>query len=243
MTSHLLIDAGNTRVKWVVVEDGEWSEPGQAFYVDLTALSASLRTGMVVYLASVASDAQNLRLKNCLAAAQVTVRTLTAEADFDALENGYESPDQLGVDRWMALIGARARSQLPVLVVSAGTALTIDALSESGRFLGGLILPGKTLMRDALNTGTARVRATSGEKRDFPNCTADAMESGILEAMAGAVRTQRDRLAGVSQHSPLCFVTGGDALDLIPALDGQVQHLPALVLEGMDCVARKALSR
>lgn len=243
MTARLLIDAGNTRVKWVVVEDKRWSIPGHAEYADLTVLSASLKPGLAVYMASVASDANIQRLENCLAAAQLTIRPLMAEAGFDGLENAYSPPEKLGVDRWMALIGARARTQSPVLVVSAGTALTIDALSASGRFLGGLIVPGSAMMRAALQTGTAHVHAASGEKRDFPNCTADAVESGIVEAMAGAIRTQRDRLARLSGGSVLCFMTGGDAQYLMPSLEWPVQHLPALVLEGMDCVTGKDQAR
>ncbi|MFN3716781.1 MAG: type III pantothenate kinase [Thiobacillus sp.] len=243
MSLRLLVDAGNSRVKWVVVDGETWSTPGQACYDDLTGFSASLRPGMCVYLACVASDAQRARLYGCLNAVRLTVHELRAGERFGALENGYAQPGQLGVDRWMALIGARARTQSPVLVVSAGTALTVDSLTASGRFLGGLIVPGRTLMRHALQAGAARVGPDRGDKRDFPVCTADAVESGIAEAMAGAVRAQRDRLARVAGCMPRCFVTGGDARDLMASLDWPAEHLPALVLEGMDWAAKKERTR
>ena len=239
MTARLLVDAGNTRVKWVVVDGASWSEPGFAHYSDLTDLAASLRPDMVVHLASVASETQRACLDACLNTLPLAVHEITTGESFADLENGYDQPGQLGVDRWMALVGARARTASAVLVVSAGTALTVDALSASGRFLGGLILPGRELMRRALLTGTARINAAPGHKRDFPTNTLDAVESGIMEAMAGAIRSQRDRLASVSGRMPGCYLTGGDAVTLMAHLDGPVEHLPTLVLEGIDRVARE----
>ncbi len=239
MKARLLVDAGNTRLKWVRVENGAWQVPGQAGYDDLSAFSACLQAGIPAWLASVASDTNEQRVMHCLAEAGASVRRLTAAPRFDDLVNGYVPPGHLGVDRWMALIAARARTREPVIVVSAGTALTVDALDDTGRFIGGVIVPGRVLMRQALLSGTARVRVQPGYLRDFPVCTEDAVESGLIRALLGTIRAQHDGLAALTGGPPRCLLTGGDAPELLAHLEGRVQHVPALVLEGVDSVARK----
>ena len=239
MNPRLLIDAGNTRVKWAVVSGRRWLMRGEAGYDDLTTLSAQLAEGVRVYIASVASDAQIARLQAVLASADI--RWLESSTCFAEIENGYASPIQLGVDRWMNLVGAWHRVRGAALVVSAGTALTVDALNATGRFIGGLIVPGSELMRTALRQGTARVEPAGGGCRDFPVTTADAVESGIVAALCGAVETQYARLAAqtVSQP-PRCLITGGDAGRLLPHLRIAVEQVPALTLEGMVYVSEEA---
>lgn len=140
----------------------------------------------------------------------------------------------------MCLLGARARTPRATLVVSAGTAMTIDALSAAGEFLGGLILPGMALMRSALQQGTARAAAPDGSWQAFPRCTADAAYSGIIAALLGAIRAQYDRLATRSGEPPGCLITGGGAEVLLPYLAIAAEHVPMLVLEGVDRVARES---
>ncbi|MCA1978248.1 MAG: type III pantothenate kinase [Thiobacillus sp.] len=235
----LLLDAGNSRLKWALVEGARWLSQGQADYADLSGLSAVLTPGTRAYVASVTRDENAIRLRVCLEQANVPARWLSAGERFDDVENGYAQPAQLGVDRWMALIGARKRTQSACLVVSAGTAVTIDAMTATGRFIGGLIVPGKALMRGALQAGTARVGTGSGNWRDFPRSTEDAVESGLVAALAGAIAAQYARLAAQSAEAPRCLVSGGDAEWLLPHLAVPAEPAPALVLEGLDCVARK----
>jgi type III pantothenate kinase len=100
--------------------------------------------------------------------------------------NGYADPGQLGADRWAALIGARQIHRGTVLVVNSGTATTVDVLSSSGFFRGGVILPGIELMKEALAARTAGLPFTRGEFAEQPR-TADAVESGNLLAQVGVV--------------------------------------------------------
>lgn len=237
--SSILIDAGNTRVKWAVVEETRWLSQGQADYADLSVLSSVLATGMRAYVASVTRDEHAARLKACLERAGVVALWLASSPAFGDVENGYALPTQLGVDRWMALIGARQRTRAATLVVSAGTATTVDAMTDTGRFIGGIIVPGRALMRGALGLGTARVGTGHGLWRDFPRCTDDAVESGLVAALGGAIEAQYKRLAAQGTGTPRCLVTGGDAGWLLPHLAVPAEHAPALVLEGIDCVARK----
>jgi type III pantothenate kinase len=239
----LLIDAGNSRLKWAVVEDGQWRTQGSSDYADWAGLKAQLTAGTDCFIASVASTAHEHQLAALLDAANIGAAWLTAEAGCAEVKNSYLDPLQLGVDRWMGLIAARQRTRGSVLVVSVGTAMTVDALSAAGVFLGGVIVPGVPLMRRALQQGTARVAEVAGHWQAFPRSTADAVESGIVAALCGAIQLQYARLAEADGAVPRCLLTGGDAGMLLSHLAMPAEHVPALVLEGIDCAARAAESR
>ena len=235
----LLLDAGNTRLKWVVVEDGLWREQGSAGYSDLSVLSKKLVSGFDCTIASVAREQHENQINTLLAPSAITPRWLVAEAQFLDVKNTYVNPQQLGVDRWMGLIAARQRSQMATLVVSVGTAMTVDALSAGGVFLGGLIVPGLVMMQQSLRQGTARVAEVDGVWQTFPCTTADAVQSGIVAALCGAIQVQYARLAEIAGCVPRCLLTGGDAEKLLPHLALAAEHAPTLVLEGIDRVAKE----
>lgn len=239
----ILIDAGNTRLKWAVVEDGKWRAQGSSDYGDWSALDAQLVKGMGCHIASVARTENEQQLAALLASRELAPVWLQAEAAFSDVNNGYLNPRQLGVDRWMGLIAARRRTREAVLVVSAGTAMTVDALSAAGEFLGGIIVTGSALMRQSLQEGTARVAGATGSWQAFPRSTADAVTSGIVAALCGAIQRQYAHLAEAVGTPPRCLITGGDAGLLLPHLCLPAEHVPALVLEGIDCVAGEDASR
>ncbi|MBW8327840.1 MAG: type III pantothenate kinase [Thiobacillus sp.] len=234
----LLIDAGNTSLKWAVVEDGQWRMQGRCDYVDWSVLQAQLTVATSCFIASVAHPAKEKQLAVLLGEAGIASTWLQAEAGFADLKNSYLNPRQLGVDRWMGLIGARQRTREPVLVVSVGTAMTVDALSADGTFLGGVIVPGAALMRQALLQGAAQIAEAAGQWQVFPRMTADAVESGIVAALCGAIQLQYARLAEASGMPPRCLLTGGDAGMVAQYLAVTAEQVPALILEGIDCVAR-----
>ncbi len=236
-TRRLLLDAGNTRLKWARVEGGQWHEQGSLDYSDLSALAPLLERGDACFIASVARAQHENQIDRLLAPFAITPKWLQADARFLDLQNTYDNPQQLGVDRWMGLIGARRRTHAATLVVSVGTAMTVDALSAEGVFLGGLIVPGLALMQQALRQGTARVADVAGVWQAFPRTTADAAQSGIVAALCGAIEQQYARLAAMAGATPHCILTGGDAETLLPHLAMAVEHVPALVLEGIDRVA------
>lgn len=239
----LLIDAGNTVLKWAAVDAGQWRVHGRSDYADWSSLKVELTAGADCFIASVADPEREATLAALLDEAGLTAVWLKAEAGFGDLENRYREPLQLGVDRWMGLISARERTRDAVLVVSAGTALTIDALSADGVFLGGVIVPGFKLMQQALQQGTARVAEVAGEVQTFPRATADAVHSGILAALCGAIRQQYAQLAEAIGSPPHCLLTGGDAAMLLPHLNLPAELAPALVLEGIHRVAMERASR
>lgn len=239
----MLIDAGNSSLKWAVVEDGRWHGQGRCDYADWSTLQAEMTAGSRCFIASVAQPAHAHRLAELLEAAGMIPVWLRAEPDFAGLKNTYQNPHQLGVDRWMGLIAARERTRGAVLVASAGTAMTVDALSADGRFLGGVIVPGATLMRQSLLKGTAQVAEAAGRWEAFPRSTADAVQSGVVAALCGAIQLQFGRLSEAVGAVPSCLLTGGDAGMLLPHLNVPALHAPALILEGIDRVAKEEASQ
>ncbi|WP_018508459.1 type III pantothenate kinase [Thiobacillus thioparus] len=234
----ILLDAGNTRLKWAVVEDGHWHATGRSDYSDWSALTAQLKADTHCFVASVASLEHERQLAALLEVAGLTPAWLRAETRFGDVKNTYSNPHQLGADRWMGLIAARQRTDEAVLVVSVGTAMTVDALSVDGTFLGGVIVPGVHLMQQALRQGTSRIDEVVGAWQAFPNATAPAVQSGIVAALCGAIAQQHARLAEVAGMVPRCLLTGGDAEKVLSHLRISAEHVPELVLEGIDCVAR-----
>jgi type III pantothenate kinase len=237
----LLIDAGNTRIKWAVhdgnayvaggaVETGRASEVAMQWPGDLKGATATA--------SNVAGAAVAAELERACAGRGVPLTVIRSQAGQLGVANDYRDPGQLGSDRWAALVAAHRGGPGHKLVVNAGTALTIDALTAQGRFLGGLIVPGPALMRRSLDRGTAGLRLTEGEFRDFPSSTPDAITSGAIQACAGAIERMRDAMAGVDCAPSQIVLSGGAA----PALAG---HLPIaaiirenLVLDGLLLIAR-----
>ena len=121
-------------------------------------------------------------------------------------------------------------------MVNCGTATTVDALSETGEFLGGLILPGMELMQRSLLSSAAQLTPGNGGLRDFPRNTADAMVSGIMRATIGAIQHQYVLLA--AQRGAHCIVSGGAASSILPHLGFAVEHVDNLVLHGMQIIGQ-----
>ncbi len=239
----LLIDQGNTRIKWALSRSGALVEgafgavAGDA--IDLTRPPWPAVSIDRIVLASVADDARAQALMQQLRADRsppvVRVRTQSRWGD---LINGYALPDDLGVDRWLGLIAARTGWHgRPLLVVSAGTALTVDALAADGRHLGGVIAPGLAAMRQGLLDAAPGLKRHAGgrESDDWALASDEAIASGCLQAALGLVERARSRLS--SPADALLLMTGGDAPRLLPALVGAVEHRPRLVLEGLAICA------
>ncbi len=247
----LLIDLGNSRLKWCWASAGSAGDPGALDHRGLSGaeLAAALPepSGPVaeIRVASVASPALTAGLTAALAArygCRPAVAVSAAVAG--GLRNGYREPRQLGVDRWLALRGAWAREpQSAACVIAAGTAFTVDLVMPGGEHLGGLIVPGLALMQDALKGATgnlARLAAAdpppmAGEPAGnllVGQATGEAMDRGALWALAALAG---HHFAVLRERSPgaRLLVTGGDAPKLLPLLPASAEHRPHLVLEGL----------
>jgi type III pantothenate kinase len=242
----LAIDIGNTRLKWaqyVSPQPGaKLLHQGAVFLETIDSLAEnewnSLAAPRSMLGCVVAGEGVKRRVEEQLELWDVEPRWVVSGAHACGVTNSYDHPSRLGVDRWVALIGARHRvlaqgSQRPALVVMVGTAVTVDALDETGRFLGGLILPGFGLMLRALEMGTAGLKAPTGEAVDFPTNTSDALMSGGADAIAGAVERMHRKLVARTGQSPVLFMTGGAAVKLAPILDLPFETVDTLIFEGL----------
>ena len=235
----LLIDAGNTRLKWALAESGIWTQQGVTGHTEWAALQhafAGLPPPRKILVSNVAGDKAAQHIRAACAAWGCPVEFITARVEQCGVRNAYEQPARLGSDRWAALIAAWSQEHAACLVADCGTATTVDALSANGEFIGGLILPGVDMMRCSLAGKTAGLAATQGCWREFPRNTADAMFSGAVQATAGAIRQQME-LLGVS--GARCLLSGGAADSVQPFLNLPLVRVDNLVLRGLQIIGQE----
>ncbi len=243
--SWLLLDAGNTALKWELTcpAAAQWREADTpeaatahanrrgSIAMDDPQLAAKLlaeleRAGTPTSIVgcAVTSEERVDAIDAAMRAAGLQkVQWLGAAAQFDhdgiRLRNSYRNPLQLGPDRWHALIGARARFPQGVLaVINAGTATTVDGLNEDGRFVGGIIAPGIDLMRTSLAQGTARLPLAAGEYVAHPDNSDDAICTGILDAQIGLIERRVRRIRERAGALVQVVLSGGRGPDLFALL-------------------------
>ena len=193
---------------------------------------------------NVAGEAARVRVEAQLTRWRVPMEWLVATIEARGVTNRYAQPSQLGADRWAAMVAARLRANAsdtipqPIVVVNAGTAVTIDSLDADGVFRGGLILPNMRLMLRALAENSTAFKLPAGRFVDFPTNTADAIYSGALHAVCGAIELARARLS--TQGVPVrCYIAGGAAPEIGPHLAAPVELVDNLVLEGVLAIAEE----
>lgn len=228
---NLLIDIGNTRVKWGLARDGVLADTGAVWRGELADWTGQLpRAGVdVIYVASVAHDSAIEALAAHAAHCGVALHQVASTARSGGLVNGYPEPARLGVDRWMACIAAHARGEGSVLVADVGTALTLDWVGADGRHGGGLITPGVTSMRTALRAAT-QLRPTHmpDEHAWLARDTDSAIATGTLRSAVALLDAAASDLA-----PDRLLLTGGEAAMLAARLNRVWQIAPHLVLEGL----------
>lgn len=230
----LLLDAGNTRLKWGLRGEAGWHGQGAIALAELDDLAAVLEAaGPIrrVLGANVAGAGVAARLTGLLAARGLEPVWIRPVESAFGVQNRYVDPSRLGADRWAALIGARALHGAAALVVTSGTATTADVLDGAGVFQGGVILPGLDLMRGSLARDTAQLPLADGRFEALPRRTADAIASGCLHAQLGAI----ERMFRLVEAEPgaVCLLNGGAAASLAPLLAIPLQRVDNLVLEGL----------
>ncbi len=238
MMNLLLIDIGNSRVKWALAQGDAWTDQGVTPLKGLPTLRkafAGLPAPHRILISNVAGEKPAQQVRTLCATWSCTPEFVTPGAECCGVRNGYQQPAQLGSDRWAALIAAWHRTHAACIVVNCGTATTVDALSSSGEFLGGLILPGIEMMQHSLAEGTARLELTQGGWRAFPSNTADAIYSGAVQAIVGAIRQQHELLGAPSAP---CLLCGGGADRIQPFLRLPLEKVDDLVLRGLQVIAR-----
>src|SRR5450759_670497 len=235
----LLIDAGNTRIKWALVNGEDWLCSGvlpakQAGKLSrhiaghlapryLRRLRTDLHDIQQIWVSNVAGEETAQHIRNIGAGKYGQPHFVVARQAQCGVRNGYSNPSQLGSDRWAALIAAWHLVQGKCLMVNSGTAITIDTLSGQGEFLGGLILPGVELMQRSLVAATDQLKSAQGAYMPFPLNSADALYSGAIQASCGAIERQYTLLNDAS--APV-VLSGGAAGLLQPYLNQKLFSVP-----------------
>lgn len=244
----LLVDIGNTRIKWSRLEQGMLSPQSAAAHADWTAqkvVDAILKTGNRsdrVLVSNVSGPRMAEAARTAVVSTwQVEPEFVTSTAAAGGVRNAYPQPMKLGVDRWLAMIGARALERGALCVVSVGTALTIDGIDASGRHLGGVIVPGPDLMVSSLlkNTSEIAQRAEQGSTSAalFADNTLGAIWQGAEHALAALVERAADVMRRTLNETPRLVLTGGASDRLEKSLGLPYRAVPDLVLQGLAVVA------
>ncbi|MBX3654319.1 MAG: type III pantothenate kinase [Ramlibacter sp.] len=247
----LAIDVGNTRLKWAqYASPAPGQEPlaqGAEFLENIDKLSEGAWAGLAepqrMLGCIVAGEAVKRRVEEQMELWDVPPQWVVSSVAEAGLTNGYDHPSRLGADRWVAMIGARHRMLArgparPLVVVMVGTAVTVEAVDAAGHFLGGLILPGHGIMLRALESGTAGLHVPTGEVRDFPTNTSDALTSGGTFAIAGAVERMIQHVRRHCGAEPACVMTGGAGWKMAPSMSVPFDLVESLIFDGLLAIAR-----
>ncbi len=235
---NLLVDIGNTRLKWAVQHSdtleffGAINHNQDDFSATLITAWQSLSIPDYIYIACVSSTELKQLLISIIGQLwpNCSIQEIHTEKYSHGISNAYYNPEKLGVDRWLAMLGAVAHYSVPVCIVDFGTAITLDAIDEQGGHLGGMIMPGLTLLKQSLSNNTADLNFCSEVyKQGLANDTQAAIYNGCLYAVKGFIE------AGLRQTLlPLRLIlTGGDAKFLATTLELDAVVDAQLVFKGM----------
>jgi type III pantothenate kinase len=239
---NLLVDVGNTRLKWATHRDGRIGEiqsiphSGSGLAQILQSAWLLMHPPTRVTMSSVVPGTTGTLRTWIRRHWGVPVDEVLVTAEAFGIRCGYSQPAQLGVDRWMAVIGARTLSEGDLCIVDCGTAITVDGLTRDNHHAGGFIMPGLTLMRSTLAMGTGNLPDVSGVSCMGPAVnTRDAILGGTLHATVGGVQNafcaMRQTLA--CEHAPKLFLTGGESSQIQPHLEIESIVVPELVFLGL----------
>ncbi|KRF01830.1 type III pantothenate kinase [Frateuria sp. Soil773] len=236
----LLLDLGNTRLKWAMHRDDAWLAHGAvAWDEDVAARLARDWAGLLApraaFGASVVEPAREALLERSVAATfGLQPGWLRTPAAACGVRNAYAEPQRLGVDRFLTMVAAHADGLGACVLAGVGTALTLDALAADGRHLGGLIAPGPRLMRQSLLGATAQVRPErEGAIVELADNTADAVASGCWQAAAALIERFVAQAEARLGGAPVLMLGGGDAAPLAALLSRPARFSHDGVLRGL----------
>lgn len=250
-TTTLLLDAGNSRLKWSVLQAGRRTQQQALAYpkgvsADQAApgiIAELLATHPVqrVVLVHVLGDDFSQRAAHICQLKAVELQVVKSAANTYGIKLAYSKPAHFGADRLVGLAAARflAAGQ-DAIFIDCGTAVTVDGLLADGTHLGGLIAPGLGLLSDSLIQRTqARHMDTSlfDDPQIFTDNTAAAIGSGCLFALAGSIEGICQRMQQQMATTPLKIICGGDAVRVHPLLQGEFLLRPAALIDGLQAIA------
>ena len=243
---NLLVDIGNTRVKWAYTDNtalfnhGAFSYTPGAFAGLLESNWQELEQPAQVCIATVTDAGVTTRLYEYARSTwNLEPQQAVTEKERAGLRNAYDDVTTMGVDRWLAMLAAWVRYERPLCVIDCGTALTVDVILEDGQHSGGLILPGlflgaAALARETHGIGNHRQQELQLE---FGRSTAACIGNGFALALAGLLDRCLEKIRADHDAELLPVITGGAAEQLLPLLPGNPVHEPHLVLHGLAFIS------
>ena len=241
----MAVDAGNSRVKWALYENRAFTKQGWVATNEPQRLDAewkSLAAPDVVVIANVAGHTVATYLNFACRRWRLSPIWVKGQPRQCGVSNAYDVPEQLGPDRWAALIGAHVAAPGNTVVVCTGTATTVDALTDNGAFLGGMILPGIDMMRGSLASKTARLGSEPGEVVSFPRSTRDAITTGAVRATCGAIEHMLGEMQQAGYNGVNVIATGGAAAAIATVCRFPVSINDRLVLQGLVCIGAETMA-
>ena len=251
----LLMDAGNSSIKWATLEDGELSAQQSHFYKD--EMPQQIFEGIVapyqntidgIIIVSVLDDSFRQTVESFCKKKSIHLEFVTSTREKNGLRNAYNEPEKLGADRFVAMLGARyLYPDSAFISVDVGTATTIDAVTANGQHLGGLILPGSSLCRESLLKNTALLEKWSSTNQAsqpelFSSETTQAITSASLLGLAGAIEyitTKMKQSAKMSGQQPVrSIICGGGAEMILSYLESDFDYHPNLLMIGLQAIAQ-----
>jgi type III pantothenate kinase len=241
---NLLIDSGNSLIKWALEKDGVFIKEGGC----LTSYASSLHdlwedydNPARVIVANVAGEmlAGEIR-KAAYVRWQLDAEFITSTQNCCGLTNSYHNPEQLGIDRWMAMLAAFQMIDGPVIVVDCGTAVTIDLVKRDGLFAGGVIMPGLMAALRSLEISTdaiVQINSFNSDVGSIAQSTEDGVVAGVLLCLAGGIERVVREQTLLSDEMPTVLITGGDGEKLVPYLTISTKLQSGLVLQGLRVFA------
>lgn len=232
----LLIDVGNSRLKWALVSNGQKieqqsfsSHDGKPMLEPLNAIPIA-STPKKILVSNVASSAWKNLIDNWAKETfSLAPEFLISEAEKLGLRNGYHSPKTLGVDRWLALLGAYQSYKVPFCVIDAGSAITLDLVNSDGQHVGGSILPGQQQLHDLLPTFSAK--PINLKQHVWGQTTEDCLRTGTVKEVQALIQ----ELASALEKDEISLIlTGGGAAAL--------EYLPKNRLIDQDLVFKGMLT-
>ncbi len=252
--TQLLIDVGNTRIKWARLGPRGLGRAQAAVHASWRSAQYARRLiGSVppqrILVSSVAGPGVRAALRQMARTQGVPISFVTVPARRAGITVGYAEPWRLGVDRFIGMVAAHHLFRgVPVCVAGIGTALTLDLIARNGRHCGGAIIPGPALMVDTLLSGTwgIRRRARGGRRTGrgpFGRSTRDALEAGAHYAAAALIDRAVDEAIALVARPPLVVLTGGAAAAVRPLVRSPAVGVPDLVLRGLAVLAAQPRAR
>lgn len=244
----LLVDAGNSRLKWAELDStGKLSTQQARAYADSPALAVLLElldnypSVRQLVLVHVLTQRFADGVQAACTERGIHLHIVRSVAHAYGIHNGYQHPTSLGADRFVGLVAGKQLAQhRPCIVIDCGTAITLDALDADGRHLGGVILPGLQLAADALvSRAQGHLSLSFANPNVFADGTARAIGSGCFFGLAGAIEGICTRMQHSLAAAPLRILTGGDAAHLRTALQGEYCVQPDLLMHGLRIIAEQ----